>query len=102
MTAGKETIHITVLGKEFAVACPEAERESLLKAARYLDARMQEGQRAGRPVAVERNAVMAALNMAYELLKLREQTSNAGEWSTRIHALTEKVDLVLREELEKS
>jgi len=102
MAANKETIHISVLGKEFAVSCPEDERDALIKAARYVDVRMQEGQRAGRPVAVERNAVMAALNMAYELLRLREQSVLvSGEWNKRIHTLFDKVDLVLREELKE-
>lgn len=103
MTANKRTIHISVLGKEFAVSCPEDECEALNEAARYVDARMHEGQRAGRPVAVERNAVMAALNMAYELLRLREQsTSVSQEWSKRIHQLADRVDSVLREEFEQS
>ena len=103
MAADKGTIHITVLGKEFAVSCPENERDALTKAARYVDVRMQEGQRAGRVVAIERSAVMAALNMAYELLRLREQSeSMSGEWSKRIQALTDRVDWVLREEFEKS
>ncbi|HUW99269.1 MAG TPA: cell division protein ZapA [Acidiferrobacter sp.] len=104
MAADKETIHISVLGKEFTVACPKEERDALVKAARYLDARMQEGQRADRPVAVERNAVMAALNMAYELLRLRERSAlSSEEWNKRICALSDRVDGVLREEFcEKS
>ncbi len=103
MTVGaKETIHISVLGKEFAVSCPEDERDALLKAARYVDLRMQEGLRAGRPVAIERHAVMAALNMAYELLRSREQSvSVSGEWLKRIETLTDKVELVLRDELKE-
>ena len=103
MAVTKQTIHISVLGKEFAVSCPEEECAPLSEAARYVDARMQEGQRAGKPVAVERNAVMAALNMAYELLRLREQSARVSEdWSKRIHALADRVDSVLREEFEKS
>ncbi|MHB8254086.1 MAG: cell division protein ZapA [Acidiferrobacter sp.] len=102
MAVIKETIYISVLGKEFAVSCPENERDALVKAARYVDARMQEGQRAGRPVAIERHAVMAALNMAYELLRLREQSvSESGEWSKRIQVLADRVDSVLREELKE-
>lgn len=103
MAVTKQTIHISVLGKEFAVSCPEDECAALSEAARYVDARMQEGQRAGKPVAVERNAVMAALNMAYELLRLRAQSASVSEdWSKRIHALADRVDSVLREEFEKS
>ncbi len=102
MAGNKETIHISVLGKDFAVSCPEDEREALAKAARYVDLRMQEGQRGGRTVNIERHAVMAALNMAYELLRLREQSVSAsGEWVKRIELLTDKVERVLRDELKE-
>jgi cell division protein ZapA len=102
MAGNKETIHISVLGKEFAVSCPEDEREALAKAARYVDLRMQEGQRGGRTVNIERHAVMAALNMAYELLRLREQSvSTSGEWVKRVELLTDKVERVLRDELKE-
>ena len=102
MAGPKETIHISVLGKEFAVSCPEDEREALIKAARYVDLRMQEGQRGGRTVSMERHAVMAALNMAYELLRLREQSvSTSAEWIKRVEGLTDKVEQVLRDELKE-
>ena len=102
MTGQKETVHISVLGKEFAVSCPEDERDALVKAARYVDLRMQEGQRGARPVTMERHAVMAALNMAYELLRLREQSaSTSGEWVKRVTVLADKVEQVLRDELKE-
>lgn len=102
MVGRKETIHISVLGREFTVSCPEEERDGLIRAAQYVDARMQEGQRAGRPVNGERHAVMAALNMAYELLRAREQSVAAPlDWVKRIEALTTRVEFVLREELKE-
>ena len=74
----------------------------MAKAARYVDLRMQEGQRGGRTVNIERHAVMAALNMAYELLRLREQSvSTSGEWVKRVELLTDKVERVLRDELKE-
>lgn len=102
MAGHKETVHISVLGKEFAVSCPEDERDALVKAARYVDLRMQEGQRGARPVTMERHAVMAALNMAYELLRLREQSvSTSSEWVKRVTVLADRVEQVLRDELKE-
>ncbi|MHB1566423.1 MAG: cell division protein ZapA [Acidiferrobacter sp.] len=91
-----------MLGKEFAVSCPEDERQALVNAARYLDARMQESQRAGKTVGIERGAVMVALNMAHELLRIREQSAVAtGDWSRRVKLLYERVDGVLEKEFKE-
>ncbi len=100
MASSKETIRISVFGKEFAVACPADERDALVKAAQYVDSRMQEGRHGGRVANMERHAVMAALNIAYELLRLREQ-SVSDEWVKRVNVLTDKVERVLRDELQE-
>ncbi len=98
----KATITISVLGKEFTVSCPEEEREALVRAARYVDARMQETQRSGKSMGIERGAVMAALNIAYELLRLREQSQSVvGDFGRRVQALIDQVDGVLREEFKE-
>lgn len=72
MTA-KPPQHITVriLGHEYQVACGENERESLIAAAEYLNQRMSAIQKKGKALGLERIAVMAALNMASELLEKR-------------------------------
>lgn len=73
-----------------------------MSAARYLDARMQESQRAGKTVGIERGAVMVALNMAHELLRMREQSAVAtSEWGRRVKVLYERVDSVLQEEFKE-
>ncbi len=68
MSRDSKGIDINILGREFRVACPEDEQESLLSAATYLDRKMREIRDQGKVIGVERIAVMAALNMAYELL----------------------------------
>ena len=68
MSRDSKGIDINILGREFRVACPEDEQESLLSAATYLDKKMREIRDQGKVIGVERIAVMAALNMAYELL----------------------------------
>jgi cell division protein ZapA len=68
MSRDSKGIDINILGREFRVACPEDEQETLLSAATYLDKKMREIRDQGKVIGVERIAVMAALNMAYELL----------------------------------
>ena len=74
-----KTLEIKLLGKEYRVACEPAERESLLAAVELLDGRLGEiaarsGQTRG---SGERVAVMAALNLAHELLALRGMSADA-------------------------
>lgn len=93
---------ISIFGKEFTVSCPEEERDALMRAAKYVDARMQETQRSGKSLGIERGAVMVALNVAYDLLRLREQSQSVvGDFNRRVQALTEKVDGLLREEFKE-
>jgi len=85
-----------ILGKEYRVACQPEQRDELLAAARYLDQKMREIRERGTVIGTDRIAVMAALNMAYDLLQ--EQHSSGAlsrELGPRITTLRDKVDAVL-------
>ena len=71
MADGANTIEVSLLGRTYRVACEEGERESLMQAVAYLDAKMNEIRKAGKVMGAERIAVMAALNVAHELLSVR-------------------------------
>lgn len=68
MTAKAGTLDVTIMGRTYKVACAEQERDALLQAVDYLDAKMNEIKNQGKVASAERIAVMAALNMANELL----------------------------------
>lgn len=72
------TLDITILGREFKVACKEDEREELSEAVALLDKRMREIRDAGKVTGTDRIAVMTALNFAHELLRER-RTAGAGD-----------------------
>jgi cell division protein ZapA len=72
------TLDVTLLGREYKVACKESERAELLDAVAFVDRRMREIRDAGKSAAgVERVAVMAALNIAHDLLRERRTASVA-------------------------
>lgn len=71
MNSKAKTLDVTIMGRNYKVACGDDERESLLAAAAHLDARMNEIRDAGRVASAERIAVMAALNLAHDLLSER-------------------------------
>jgi len=64
----QSTLTIRILGRDYSVACPPEERESLLRSAEHLSRRMNAIQRKGKTLGIERIAVMAALNVARDLL----------------------------------
>ena len=71
MSARTIQLDITILGREFKVACKENEREELSEAVALLDRRMREIRDAGKVTGTDRIAVMTALNFAHELLRAR-------------------------------
>ena len=90
-----DSVVVYLLDKEYRVACPPGERESLLRAARHLDERMQEVKESN-VIGLERIAVMAALNLAHELLESRERAESEESASSRIDDLLGKVENELR------
>jgi len=71
MSAEPKGLQINVMGREFRVACPENEQKGLLEAVDYLNKKMNEIRDAGKIVGLERIAIMAALNIAHELLSTK-------------------------------
>ena len=66
-------LDVSILGRDYRVGCRESEREALLQAVAHLDSRMREIRDAGKVTAIERIAVMAALNIANDLLRERRE-----------------------------
>ena len=90
------TLDITILGRTYKVACEEGERDALLRTAAYLDAKMGEIRKGGKVSGTERIAVMAALNIAHELLTTKSAGGfDIGEAKRRIAAVEAKLDSVL-------
>jgi len=95
----KEPAHVTVriLEKEYFVSCPQEERADLLDSAEYLNKKMREIRDTGKVVGADRIAVMAALNMASELLRLRKQDAELqGSVSGRVKNMRERVEGALQ------
>ena len=91
-----KTIEVTLLGRSYRVACAEGERESLLQAVAYLDAKLSDIQKTGKVVGTERIAVMAALNIAHELLSTKLGSGfDIGQAKRRIDSIEAKLDQAL-------
>jgi cell division protein ZapA len=96
MNETADTVEVSLLGRTYRVACEEHERESLMQAVAYLDAKMNEIRKAGKVAGSERIAVMAALNVAHELLSLRLGPGfDLGKAKRRISAIESKIDAAI-------
>lgn len=97
MTAASEPAVVRLLDREYTVGVAADERDSLMAAARLLDMKMREVRGANRMAAVDRVAVLAALNLAHELQQLRDASEKRdhqlarmlGELQGRLDALSD-------------
>ena len=90
--------HVTVriLEKEYQVACPAEEKADLLASADFLNRKMREIRDSGKVVGLDRVAVMAALNLANELIKAQGQDEELKNIvGLRIRAMREHLDAAL-------
>jgi cell division protein ZapA len=78
MSAKKKTLDVNIMGRAYKVACSDEERDDLLAAVAMLDRKMNEIKSAGKVASAERIAVMAALNMAHELLQSKSSSNSAA------------------------
>ena len=88
-----KTLTISIMNKEFQVACPEGEEEALQRAARYLSEQMQEIRQSGKVVGMDRIAIMTALNMSHELLSGQYKVQTSQDYAKlRIRALIDRLE----------
>jgi len=96
MADSARTIEISILGRNYKIACNEGEREALLEAVAYLDGKMSEIKNAGKVTGADRIAVMAALNIAHEFLSTKLGNGfDIGQAKRRISQIEAKLDEVL-------
>lgn len=88
-------VSVRILDKEYQVACPAEERTNLLDSAEILNAKMREIRDSGRIVGLDRIAVMAALNMANDLLHAKEASKAIEGDINRLKLISARVDSVL-------
>ena len=89
-------VSVRLLDREYQVACPADERSDLLDSAEYLDAKMREVRDSGKVVGLDRIAVISALNLANELIKLRRNGSVVdSDLGARLRTLRERVETAL-------
>ena len=88
----QKTLSVTILDRDYLVACPSGQEKKLTEAAETLNEKMREIREHGKVFGIERIAVMAALNLTHELLQTRPESATDRTALDRLHA---KLDSVL-------
>jgi cell division protein ZapA len=72
------TLDVNILGRDYRIACKESERAELTQAVAFLDRRMRDIRDQGKVSGPDRIAVMAALNIAHDLLREKSRHARGG------------------------
>jgi cell division protein ZapA len=96
MNSKTTPINVTILGKEYRIACTPDEQDGLLQSARQLDAQMRKIRDSGKVSGTDRIAVMAALNIAHELQAVEVKNRELEHYlSESLQKMTNKIENVL-------
>lgn len=85
------------MDKEYRVSCPADEQASLQASADFLNGKLNEIKNKGSIIGTERIAIMAALNLAHELLNSQSYKDEYVDMDSRVGNLQKKIDIALRE-----
>jgi len=97
VTETNTKVNIKILEKEYQISCPTTERGALLDSAELLNAKMREIRDSGKVIGLDRIAVMAALNMANDLLRSNSRGEVIeGDAKLRLRAMRERVEGALK------
>lgn len=91
-----DRVTVSILDKDFQVACPPEEKSALLHAAQEMDERMRKIRNSSGIVGLDRIAVMVGLNLCHELQSLRNQSSEQDGNTEELKKLLEKLDGALK------
>jgi cell division protein ZapA len=89
------SLKIRILDKEYQVNCKPEEREALELSAKLLDEKMEEIRRGSHLIGVERIAVMAALNLAHDLIRSEQNVKADEQTSHLLQSMNSKLNSVL-------
>jgi cell division protein ZapA len=101
MSAEPKGLQISIMGREFRVACPEEEQKGLLEAVDYLNRKMLEIKEHGKVIGLERIAIMAALNITHEFLSTKVGGGfDIAEIKRKINAMETVLDQAISDQNE--
>ena len=89
-------VPISILDKEYLITCPEDEREQLYAVVEFVNEKLLEVKSSGSVIGTERIVIMAALNIANELIAYKRRNKDYTESvGSVVQRLQTKIDGIL-------
>lgn len=83
-----QQVRVEILGRPFNIGTPKSEQETLMQAVKMLNEKIVAIQSSGRVIENDKIVIMAALNLAHDLLKLTMQGDLAvGDFERKIQGM---------------
>ncbi len=98
MSADAKSLQVSIMGRDFRVACAPDEQKALLDAVDYLSSKMQEIKDQGKITGLDRIAIMAALNISHEFLTSRGGNFDVSEFKRRMAGIETTIDQALADQ----
>ncbi len=102
MNQAIDGVKVSIMGRDFSVACKEDQRHALSESAVYLDNKMREIHKSGKVIGMEKCAIMAALNITHELLALKARNGESEKLGEVVFSILEKIDVAISEQQQLS
>jgi len=91
-----KNITVTIMAREFIVACPEGQEKSLLDSVQYLNKKIDHIHSQGSIVGINRIIIIAAINITNELLNQNSSESfDLSQFRHKISSIEHQIDEVL-------
>jgi cell division protein ZapA len=91
----KQNVKVSIMQREFTVACSEDETDGLIEAAGYLDKQMRVISQGSQILGIDRCAIMAGLNITHSLIQLQKKVGVQQDVDSRLQLLHDQVDKVV-------
>ena len=98
MNADAKGMQVSIMGREFRVACTPDEQKALLEAVDYLNRKMEAIKGQGKVTGLDRIAIMAALNISHEFLTMRLGDFDVSEFKRRMTSIETTLDQALADQ----
>ena len=96
-SAPKHSVKVSIMQRDFTVACTEEEKPGLIEAAAHMDKQMRMVGKGSQVLGMDRCAIMAGLNISHELLQLKKEMGNDQKVARKIKSLHDKVDKAIQD-----
>lgn len=91
-----KNITVTIMAREFIIACPEGQEKSLMESVQYLNQKIDLIQSQGTIVGIDRIIIMVALNITNELLNQNSPEGlDLSLFRHKISSIEHQIDEVL-------